>query len=712
LTIQLLQAEQAPALSAGDAQPAEAETRPARSAKESEDRTSSTNETNSPIPLPDADAITAAANRRRKAHARLDEIDANRERALHNANALLTACQSALPHATDYDKTPVIPPERRAAVADALLALWAGFRVERIDTGRLIDQMERQTRLIGGDTFGYVVHLAQRGRDGDREGAIQLLAELDKLPGRRDPDTPREVNQEGVWHAFVAQLRGLLHWSNAGPYLPDSEEGSRLAQELEPSQSTAVPSSPAMGPRTTGTNEDAEAPNQTEQNRGAAPGTADPPVYFGLPLLPADAPDGFNVFTGEPYRDIGATEYRQLACELLGVDELDEPPLPTITVDNVDEGIRRNVGDLTDRQDQELAAKLRIEPRDWDNLNEEQRIGRMGIANLLETKTAGYRSGTELSKILRELNNPPSDSSGKPSKVEVMPNPFDLARRPWLPILKECIDKIPELAVGLTEEKLRNWLWRKYQVPPTQELHAEQLVRLFERAAPHGPPSAAEKQQADRPPEPTAEVPPADHSTEAASVETDPAQRVETLFRFERDLAVWHIRFDDEAGSISDNDFTGLKYIARLLAHPHQAVAADLLYPLQQVKAETHSPERAFDAEGRSAVEREAVRLKGEIEEARSRGALARVDELTESLQQLADSHAKDKTQKGKARRLRQTPLEQAAERVRKAIRAVRAELRKRGMTKLADHLERIKKETTSYAYRPEKPEPSWHVAP
>jgi hypothetical protein len=200
LTIRLLQAEQAPALAGVGAQQAAAEARPARPVKESEDRMPSSNETSPPIPIPDADAIAAAANRRRKARARLDEIDANRERALHNANALLTACQSALPHATDYDKNPVIPPERRAAVADTLLALWAGFRVERIATGRLIDQMEWQARLIGGDTFGYIVHLAQRGRDGDRDGTIQLLAELDKLPSRRDPHTPRDVTQEGVWH--------------------------------------------------------------------------------------------------------------------------------------------------------------------------------------------------------------------------------------------------------------------------------------------------------------------------------------------------------------------------------------------------------------------------------------------------------------------------------------------------------------------------------
>ncbi len=299
-------------------------------------------------------------------------------------------------------------------------------------------------------------------------------------------------------------------------------------------QAQPVPA-PVVRPPIPATAEDAEAPAPAKQEPGAGtdasapeaeqanaaslpvlPSAADPAAHSGLP--PASARCQFNVFTGDPLPDGRPTEYRQLACDLLGVDELDEPPLPTITVHNVDDPIQRNVGDLTDRQDQILAAKLGIGPREWDNLNEEQRIGRMRIADLLETRTAGYRPSTHLSRIVHELNNPPGDSRAKPGELEELPNPFDMARRPWLPILKKCLDKIPELAVDLTEEKLRHWLYQKYKVPPTQDLYAEQLVQLFERAAaaPPGPQSTAEKQPAERPPGPAAEVPPADLPTKTA----------------------------------------------------------------------------------------------------------------------------------------------------------------------------------------------------
>lgn len=197
------------------------------------------------FPLPDTDAIVAAAKRRQQIRARLDQINANRKVALENANKLLTACERALPSPTDYDKDSVIPPERRPAVADALRALWTGLREERIDVGRLIDQIENHARFVGGDNFGYFVHLTQRGRDGDQDGIIHLLADLDKLPSRPDPDMPGEVSQEGVWRAFTATLRELLSQFKVSPFLPDGEEGARLSQELKQPAPATLPAEAA-----------------------------------------------------------------------------------------------------------------------------------------------------------------------------------------------------------------------------------------------------------------------------------------------------------------------------------------------------------------------------------------------------------------------------------------------------------------------------------
>ena len=99
----------------------------------------------------------------------------------------------------------------------------------------------------------------------------------------------------------------------------------------------------------------------------------------------------------------------------------------------------------------------------------------------LLTETAGdYVPGSEVSRIVFDLNNPPGAEPAGPDDVVEVPDPCDLARRPWLPILRDCLASIPELAEGLTEEKLRRWLWRNHRVPPTRDLTAEDLVSLLE----------------------------------------------------------------------------------------------------------------------------------------------------------------------------------------------------------------------------------------
>jgi hypothetical protein len=84
----------------------------------------------------------------------------------------------------------------------------------------------------------------------------------------------------------------------------------------------------------------------------------------------------FNCVTGAPILDHSG--YRKLASILLGAD-LEQAPLPTITVDNVNDPIRTNPGDLTDADDQRLAAKVcqlanGMNAVEWNRLSEDQRI--------------------------------------------------------------------------------------------------------------------------------------------------------------------------------------------------------------------------------------------------------------------------------------------------------------------------------------------------
>lgn len=68
------------------------------------------------------------------------------------------------------------------------------------------------------------------------------------------------------------------------------------------------------------------------------------------------------------------SEYYRLATIVIG-QELEEAPL--LPPSNVTDPPHRNIGDLTDRDDQRLAARCGIDPEPWAALNEEQRIGRM-----------------------------------------------------------------------------------------------------------------------------------------------------------------------------------------------------------------------------------------------------------------------------------------------------------------------------------------------
>ena len=81
-------------------------------------------------------------------------------------------------------------------------------------------------------------------------------------------------------------------------------------------------------------------------------------------------------------------------------------------------------------------------------------------------------------------------------------------------------------------------------------------------------------------------------------------------------------------------------------------------------------------------------------------------------IQELRDSHNKNKTMTGKARRRNLTPREKAADNVRKALALVQDELAKRGMPNLAAHLKRIKKVGSNFIYSPDNPALPWQFSP
>lgn len=80
---------------------------------------------------------------------------------------------------------------------------------------------------------------------------------------------------------------------------------------------------------------------------------------------------------GGPDEPESESEYRRLAAALLG-REPEVAGLPCISLRNVDDPIPSNPGDLTDEDDQRIAAKCGIDPTAWAKLKTEQRIAWMG----------------------------------------------------------------------------------------------------------------------------------------------------------------------------------------------------------------------------------------------------------------------------------------------------------------------------------------------
>jgi hypothetical protein len=201
--------------------------------------------------------------------------------------------------------------------------------------------------------------------------------------------------------------------------------------------------------------------------------------------------------------------------------------------------------------------------------------------------------------------------------------------------------------------------------------------------------------------------------TSRAPVSSDPPNPP-APFQFEKLGGVWHIRFKEEQTQIGDEDLEGLAYVARLLASPDKAVKATDLSPAPvsvRLSEKPHDLDLAYSREGQDRINAQRQRLQNELDDALELGQADKAQELKEALDALEEFHRKDQAKSGKPRRINNTPEWRADDRVRKAIAAVRKKLHERGLSSLADHLEKhIEHSERSFTYRPEKPAPAWVI--
>ena len=185
-------------------------------------------------------------------------------------------------------------------------------------------------------------------------------------------------------------------------------------------------------------------------------------------------------------------------------------------------------------------------------------------------------------------------------------------------------------------------------------------------------------------------------------------------YRFERIGNVWHLQFGDEKTQIADT-LDGLLIIAHLLQKKHTGIPALEL----EGHDETRIPRSQTDA---PALDEIAIReMKHELLEIEK--AMKEVEGFQDQTEYRNHEHRKGAIEHqlrsdtgfgGKGRRLSGgNEASKAADRVRKAIKAVRDQLRKpiHNMSNLSNHLGEIKKDGGQFAYRPSTPEPTWKIS-
>jgi hypothetical protein len=183
-------------------------------------------------------------------------------------------------------------------------------------------------------------------------------------------------------------------------------------------------------------------------------------------------------------------------------------------------------------------------------------------------------------------------------------------------------------------------------------------------------------------------------------------------YSFELVGGIWHTRCGTDRGDFADNEFSGLGYIAKLFSKPGTPIPVADLYHIAAPLIKQAQGDRTFDRQSKAKVDAKEKQLEDQIHEALEAGVSSRAEELGGELQRLREANRRDASKRGKARRLNQTPQEKAAECVRKAIKAIKTECKKRGLLSLVAQIELIHKETTTFTYRPPNPPPPWVIRP
>jgi hypothetical protein len=178
---------------------------------------------------------------------------------------------------------------------------------------------------------------------------------------------------------------------------------------------------------------------------------------------------------------------------------------------------------------------------------------------------------------------------------------------------------------------------------------------------------------------------------------------------------VWHIRYEECEASLLDRADSVLRHLARLLAEPHRRFQALEFYPPPAGTAPLPhlGRDEASDDPAMKDYEAKMVRMIQEIKEADDAHDTETAEKLRTEFQNLGEHIGREKNARKRGHKNRcGTPssIEKASQALRMGLTRLYDRFRKRGLEKLADHLEiHIHSDSGEWFYAPPGTFP-WHV--
>jgi hypothetical protein len=191
------------------------------------------------------------------------------------------------------------------------------------------------------------------------------------------------------------------------------------------------------------------------------------------------------------------------------------------------------------------------------------------------------------------------------------------------------------------------------------------------------------------------------------------SQKDSPPYQFRIDGEVWQVRFGDESGRIVDR--VGMARLCTLLLQPNPAEAITALKlcgaDAPGIEERHSSHQKVLDALALREFRDKLAELNTDIEEANNSGNLAKAEDLARDREAILLELRKDWMGRRKGKELGPKEAKaKAAEAVSSSLKTIYATLRKKGLPKAADHLEKtIKIESYAFAYRPGPKSPAWH---